>query len=124
MVALGTTLFVFMGGIFFSLSISVVAALTLWEFYKLTIHDFTNFENLLLIVFGLFNSIVLVLTAHFSGVSTSILILSFNVVGTAFLSVTVFRSNNNFLEIVIKQTFGLIYIPISLSFLVVIRIYD
>ncbi len=105
----------------FAVGLILVAAVGLWEYFRIVYagHE----KNLLLPIqgAGFGCGALAMLSIHFRSVDALMLTLALNLVSIAVISILRFRSHQDAPQVVIKQIFGVIYIPVLLSFLVLIR---
>lgn len=109
------------GGIVFSVFIAAVSILTLWEYFNIVLStDKTPAHQLICIVAYLI-SFIFILSGHY-GLSVSFGgILSVNLLLTGMLSLPIFKKDTKIPFVIVKQSFGLVYISLFLSYLVLIR---
>jgi len=110
------------GGCFvFAVVISIVSVIALWEYYKLVLDSAKGHRTdpipLLSYLIGLI--IIWAVYGKFSNVVP--VLIAFNLVVSGMLSLLKFASDKDAPWLVAKQIMGLIYIPLFLSYLVLIR---
>ena len=119
-VLLPTVIFLIIkGGMPFFLLISAVCALSLLEYFNITFHN--RQKSRAMIYVGLATGILVILAA-FQGAFKGILwLLAFNLLVCAVISVSMSKEDSPLIDCVGRQIQGMIYIPVFLSFLVVLR---
>ncbi len=103
----------------FMVAIMVISILALREYFCIIYHNL----NVPLIYQGwaYICGALVVAAVHFELFPALMIILALNLIGTALLSIFRFRSNMDAPVVAIKQVFGVIYIPLFLSFLIMLR---
>ena len=110
------------GGCFvFAVVISIVSVIALWEYYKIVLDSAnrhrTGFIPLLSYIIGLF--IIWAVYDKYSDIVP--VLITFNLVVSGMISLLKFADDKDAPWLVAKQIMGLIYIPLFLSYLVLIR---
>jgi phosphatidate cytidylyltransferase len=110
------------GGYFaFAVVISIVSVIALWEYNKIVL-DSRKGDNFYLIpILSYFFGLMIIWAVYFKlhNIVAALVILNFMVSGL--LSLLKFRTDKNSPWLVAKQLMGLIYIPLFLSYLIIIR---
>ncbi len=109
------------GGMVFSVFIAIVSVLTLWEYFNIVLGtDKTRAGHVMSVVaYGL--SFIFILSPHM-GLNISFTgFLSVNLLLTGAISLPMFKNDIKTPFVIVKQSFGLIYISLFLSYLVMIR---
>lgn len=112
---------IYRGGILFALLISVAGLISLWEYFRIVYHleDKSQFNPITL--WGYAVCLMIIWTTHAVGLQLNMWIIAISLVVSAFFSLFQFKSDTGVLEIIRKQVQGTVYIPLLLSFLIVIR---
>ncbi|BBO86647.1 phosphatidate cytidylyltransferase [Desulfosarcina ovata] len=109
------------GGPVFLLLIAAVSALTLWEYYQAVFPPPNKGLRQVMVVLGLCLAPVIVVAVQRWGLTPLPLILAVDLVVVAGLTLPIFKNDSQAPFLVAKQVLGLVYIPMLLSFLVLIR---
>lgn len=115
-------LLVVSGGTLFLLLIAAVSALTLWEYNGAVFKTNGSLQPIPLL--GLVLAPVIVVVVSRSGMVHVPLILSIDLILVAGLTLPLFKDDPQAPLLVAKQVLGLVYIPVFLSFLVLMRMGD
>jgi phosphatidate cytidylyltransferase len=107
------------GGSPFFILIGVVCLVSLWEYFAITFHG--RPKNKVIVHSGLILGFLMVLTAHQGTVAGILWVISLNLLVCAFASVAMSKPESSLIECVPSQVHGMIYIPLFLSFLVLLR---
>ncbi len=113
--------FIYKGGLTFALFIAVISAIGLMEYFRIIFHpsDYSSFN--IISIIGVLTGPLIIWTAHKFTMDLVVCIVIFNLMLSAFISITKFKSDENFLELVAKEAKAILYIPVMLSFAVLIR---
>lgn len=109
------------GGLLFSLTIAAVAGVTLWEFYRAVFGSPVQRLVRLMAIAGIGLSPLIVVAVYVGGMVHLPLILALDLVLVSGLTLPIFKNDSLAPHLVGKQVLGLVYIPLSLSFLVLLR---
>ena len=105
----------------FSAFIIATAIICLWEYYRIA---FVGHQPPVPEVFhywGYFGGAAIVAAAFFGHYPILLVVLALNFLGTALLSIPRFKINHDAPVVAVKQIFGILYIPFSFAFLVMLR---
>jgi phosphatidate cytidylyltransferase len=105
----------------FAVALILVALLGLWEYFRIVYADHQKELLPLIQTAGYLSSALVVLSTHQRSLDLLILTLALNLIIIACFSILRFRTNPDAPQVVTKQIFGIIYIPVFLSFLILIR---
>lgn len=109
-------LLILMGGtILLGILVALVSMVTMWEYYRIVFHDHEPPIPLFYHIWGYANGAAMVVIAIFHQPVAIFVPLMINVIGVAFVSLFRFKTVDDAPLVVVKQTFGLIYIPMFLS---------
>jgi phosphatidate cytidylyltransferase len=114
-------LLVIAGGLVFTLMIAIVSMLTLWEYYRAVFKADVDGHLRPIPLLGLGVSPVIVWSVAHHGMIHLPLILAVDLIVVAGLTLPLFKNDPMAPHLVAKQVLGLVYIPLFLSFLVLIR---
>jgi phosphatidate cytidylyltransferase len=110
------------GGAVFFLLIAAVSALTLWEYYRAVFDSHAGVAARLIPQLGLVLAPVIVFTAYRGGMTQIPMILAVDLIVAAGLTLPLFKTDPQAPHRVARQVLGLVYIPVLLSFLIVLRL--
>ena len=109
------------GALIFSVVIGAVCLIALWEFFHIL---FGKTERLNPFCFKLLAFIIgpaIIWGAYINSFKNILSLIALNLIVSALISLPKFKSDASVSEIVFKQVLGVIYIPLFLSYLVLIR---
>ena len=112
---------VYQGGVFFTILISIAGLVALWEYYRLVFSRKTSPISNIILIWGYGINIAIVWSTYFVGPDLTVSIIGLNLLVVALISLFQFKTDQRVLDLVVKQLQGIIYIPVLLSFLVLIR---
>ena len=122
LVALPILIFlVYHGGIPFLLLIGLACICSLWEYNRIIFNAESSPLSSIIIWWGYGAGLLTVGAAHFGGLAGSALAVAFNLVIVGLFSVFIYKTNVRVGDIIQKQVQGIVYIPLLLSFLILIR---
>jgi len=110
--------------LFFSFFICIICLIALWEYFNITIsfkETNNKFQRSLIPLVAFFFAPAIILSATSKSLELIISLIAINFIISVFISLFLFKKNNNIVEIIFKQTLSVIYIPLFLAFLVLIR---
>jgi len=112
--------FIAMGGAYFVVLIGVVCLLSMWEYSRI-VSDAKGKAVSVIMIAGVFVGALIILAA--SGSSSNLIsgIIALNMILCGLISLPQYKTNPHVLETIKKQVQGIIYIPLLLSFLILIR---
>jgi phosphatidate cytidylyltransferase len=107
---------ILMGGpILFGILVILISMITMWEYYRIVFHDHHPRIPLFYPICGYLNGALMVIAAIYNQPAVLFAPLMINVIGAAFVSLFRFKATNDAPMVVVKQTFGLVYIPLFLA---------
>ncbi len=112
---------VYSGGIPFLLLIGIAGICAQWEYNRIISNADPDFMSSVVVWCGYLTNLLILAAAHLSGISLVAVLLALNLVIVGVMSVFLYPSNPRVGLIIQKQVLGIIYIPVSLSLLAVIR---
>ena len=112
---------IYLGGFPFLLLIGVACICAQWEYNRIISNADADFMSSVVVRWGYLTSVLILLATHISGISLVAVLLALNLVIVGVMSVFLYKSNPRVGLIIQKQVLGIIYIPVSLSLLAVIR---
>jgi len=110
---------IFSGGMPFLFLMIAVCAICLWEYFSIVFNN--KHKNNLIIWLGFLLGIIIIIAAYEKSYDLILLIAAFDLICCALISIAASKTESSLLEAVSKQVQGIIYIPIFLAFLVLIR---
>lgn len=109
------------GGGYFAGLVSVACLLALCEYFRIVFNPKGRTVSGLILLLGLMTGLGIIWAAHKNSAELILGAMALNLMLSACFSLTQFKSDPVILENVAKQSQGIIYIPLFLSFLVLIR---
>ena len=112
---------IYWGGVPFTLLVTVGGLLALWEYFRIvnSSDDKTKFN--ILAVWGIIIGGGIIWAAHLKGLEAVVVLVAFNFLFSAVFSLFKFKTDPEVMESIKKQLQGIIYIPVLISFLIIIR---
>lgn len=112
---------VYKGGVLFNLLVSISCLISLWEYVRIVIATNGKKPLNLIVLWGFAISLAIIWTAYLVGLEIIVALIALSLLGSAFFSLFQFGADSGVTDIIRKQIQGIIYIPLQLSFLVLIR---
>lgn len=112
---------VYKGGVPFTLLVTVGGLLSLWEYFRLVFSSADNVKYNIFVVWGFIMGGGIIWSAHSKGIEMIPVLVAFNLLFSALFSLFKYKVDSQVMESIKKQIQGIIYIPVLLSFLIVIR---
>ena len=112
---------VYKGGVIFSTLVSVASLVALWEYYRMVLGARTRRLAGIILWWGYGVSFALIWAAYLGRLDFTLSLLAANLLVAAAISIFQFKTDRSVLEVITGQLQGIIYIPVLLSFLVLIR---
>jgi phosphatidate cytidylyltransferase len=112
---------IYTGEIPFLLLIGIAGICAQWEYNRIISNADSAFMSSIVVWWGYLTSLLILVAAHLTGLGLVALLLALNLVVVGMMSVSLFKNNPRIVLIIQKQVLGLIYIPLSLSLLAVMR---
>jgi phosphatidate cytidylyltransferase len=109
------------GGVLFNMLVSIGCFICLWEYVRIVITADGKKASNIIVWWGFVISLAIIWAADLVGPGIVMVVIALNLLGSAFFSLFQFRSDSAVIDLVRKQIQGIIYIPLLLSFLVLIR---
>ncbi|MBW1847295.1 MAG: phosphatidate cytidylyltransferase [Deltaproteobacteria bacterium] len=115
-------LLIFKGGqVSFTIFIGALSVITLWEYFRIVYLDSNKGGKGFIRFFAYLISLGIVWAAHIKSFELIVWFLLLNLIISGMASLRLFRTDPSAPIILAKQVLGVIYIPLFLSFLVLIR---
>lgn len=112
---------VYTGGVAFTILISVAGLVALWEYYRLVFNAEARPISNIILLWGYGVNFAIIWSTYLVGPDLSVSIIGLNLLVIALISLFQFKTDQTVLGVVIRQLQGIIYIPVLLSFLILIR---
>ena len=112
---------VYKGGVPFTILISIAALVALWEYYRLVFNGDARLISNIILIWGYGINFAIVWSTFLVGPDLSVSLIGLNLLAVALISLFQFKTDQTVLDRVVKQLQGVIYIPVLLSFLILIR---
>ncbi len=112
---------VYKGGVLFTILISIAGLVALWEYYRLVFNGEDKPISNIILLWGYGINFAIIWSTFLVGPNLSVSVIGLNLIVVALISLFQFKTDQTVLDVVIKQLQGIIYIPVLLSFLVLIR---
>ncbi len=113
---------VYLGGAPFILLVGIACVCSLWEYYRIVFNADRRMMVNAVTLWGYLISSGILIAAYLAGPESVLVLVALNLVLAGLLSVFIYKTNPAVVEIIQKQVMGVIYIALSLSFLVTIRL--
>jgi len=112
---------IYQGGVPFTLLVTVGGLLAVWEYFRIvnSSEDKTKFN--IFVVWGIIIGGGIIWAAHLKGLEAVLVVVAFNFLFSAVFSLFKFKIDPEVMESIKKQLQGIIYIPVLISFLIIIR---
>ena len=115
-------LLISIGGTFwFAAVINVICIMALWEYFRIVLSNVQKNTAIIFQTIALFTGSAVLWAAYSHSFNMVLDIIVLNVVISTLISLPKFKSDSSVWEIVFKQVVGIIYIPLFLSYIVLIR---
>jgi phosphatidate cytidylyltransferase len=112
---------VYLGGIPFLLLICLACICSLWEYFRIVFNAERRALSSVILWWGYCVSLLILGTAQIEGLTGVVVLVAFNLVMAGLFSVFIYKTNPLVGDTIQKQVQGIVYIPLLLSFLVMIR---
>ena len=112
---------VYFSGISFTILVGCVCIFSLWEYFRIVFNAERRPLSNVIVWWGYCVSLLILAAAHINGLTSVAVLVAFNLVFVGLFSIFIYKSNPLVGDIVQKQLQGIVYIPLLLSFLVLIR---
>lgn len=115
---------VYTGGIAFAVLVSAAVVLALWEYNRIVLDTALAGVSSFIAGWGYVLGVAIVWAAQWMDAELILSLVAINLLGVALISMFHFKAEPAVLRVVFRQLQGTIYIPVLLSFLVLIRTGD
>jgi phosphatidate cytidylyltransferase len=115
-------LLIFKGsGLLFSFFIGIISLVALYEYYRIVFSDNKQAVVSPIVLWGYLCGLLMIAAAHNHSFQLVIGMLVLNFIGAAVLSMPQYKKGPQILDVVEKEIQGMIYIPVSLSLMILLR---
>ena len=112
---------VYKGGFFFTSLVSAASLVALWEYYRIALPGRAKSLSGIILWWGYGACFAIIWAAYGVGADLILGLIALNLVAIALISIFQFKSDHSVLDVITKQVQGILYIPVSLGFLILIR---
>ncbi len=112
---------VYKGGVPFTLLVSVGGLLSLWEYFRIVFSTDEGAKFNIFVVWGFVMGGMIIWAAHLKGLDLVMALVALNLLFCGLFSLFKYRDDPQVMESIKKQVQGIIYIPVLISFLILIR---
>jgi phosphatidate cytidylyltransferase len=112
---------IYFGEISFFILIALACILSLWEYFRIVFNAERPAPAGVIVGWGYCVSLLILGTALVDGPTGVALLVAFNLLIAGLFSVFIYKSNPQVGDVIQKQIQGIVYIPVLLSFLILIR---
>ena len=112
---------IYHGGVPFLLLITLAGICSLWEYFRIVFNDDRQALSSVILWWGYVASLMILGAAFFDGLAGVAVVIALNLVIVGLFSVFIYKNNPQVGDIIQKQVQGIVYIPLLLSFLIIIR---
>jgi phosphatidate cytidylyltransferase len=113
---------VYKGGVYFAALVGAVSLVALWEYYRIVAPGKAKTPSGIILWWGYGINCAIIWAAYGAGADLILSLIALNLATIALISMFRFKTDRSVLELIIRQLQGIIYIPVSLGFLVLIRL--
>lgn len=108
------------GPIVFTFAAVTVSSVTLWEYFRIVYRDHKPAVSWVFPAWAQVGGTLVIIAASYRDTMSVLALLAINLIGAAFFSIQRFRITADAPLVAVKSVFGVIYIPLFLSFLVIL----
>ena len=112
---------VYIGGFPFIILVGFACICSLWEYYRIVFNGDSEILYGVVVWWGYFVGLAIIVAAHIGNSESVLVVLALNLVFVGLISVFLYKSKPSVVAVIPKQVQGIVYIPLLLSFLVLIR---
>jgi phosphatidate cytidylyltransferase len=112
---------VYLGGPPFILLVGIACVCSLWEYNRIVFNADRRMMYNVVTFWGYIISIGMLVGAYVGGSASILVLVSLNLILAGVISVFMYRTNPAVVDVIQKQVIGIVYLPLALSFLIVIR---
>ncbi|MBF0099508.1 MAG: phosphatidate cytidylyltransferase [Desulfobacterales bacterium] len=108
-------------GVLFTIFIAIISMLTLWEYYGIVFSQNTDYQFHMISVLGMILCPILMYAAYFNLFHLMIALIVADMLICNLICLMQYQQNPSMISIAAKQLQGLVYIPLLLSHLILLR---
>jgi phosphatidate cytidylyltransferase len=112
---------IYMGGMAFTIVIGIVSVIALWEYYRIVFNPEQKSLITPITITGFITAPLMIYSAHGNHVHAILGMIIINLIITAFAAIVLFKNDPSILQDVFKQALGIIYVPLMMTHIVLIR---
>ncbi len=112
---------IYLGGMAFALLIGIVSVIALWEYYRIVFNPEQKSLITPITITGFITAPLMIYAAYGNHVHAIPGIIIINLIITAFAAIVLFKNDPSILQDVFKQALGIIYAPLLLTYIILIR---
>jgi phosphatidate cytidylyltransferase len=112
---------IYKGGIYFTTLVCAAGLVALWEYYRIVAPGKAKLPFGIILWWGYGICCAVVWAAYGVGADLVLGVTALNLVAVALISMFQFKTDRSVLDVITRQLQGVLYIPVSLGFLVLIR---
>ena len=109
------------GGLLFAIIISIVCILALWEYFGIVLYKSQSFSLFGFKLSAFIIGTAIIWAAYINSFKIILALIILNLIVAVLISLPKFKFDSLVSEIVTKQVLGIVYIPLLISYLVLIR---
>ncbi|MFC1567561.1 phosphatidate cytidylyltransferase, partial [Thermodesulfobacteriota bacterium] len=109
------------GPFLFACVVGLVCILALWEYFRIVMQSKSRSDPWFITTTGYITGTVIIWTAYINSFELVLGLIVLNFLACTLIALPQFKSDSSVTEIVFKQILGTIYIPLLLSYLIMIR---
>lgn len=109
------------GGLLFAIIISIVCILALWEYFGIVLYRSKSFSLFGFQLSAFIIGTAIIWAAYINSFKIILVLIILNLIVSVLISLPKFKFDSLVSEIVTKQVLGIVYIPLLISYLVLIR---
>ena len=109
------------GSFLLAIFVSIICIIALWEYFGIILPKAQSLSAFTLKLSAFIVGPAIIWAAYINSFKIVVGLITLNLIVAAFISLPKFKSDSLISEIVFKQVLGIIYIPLFLSYLVMIR---
>ncbi|MFH2064562.1 MAG: phosphatidate cytidylyltransferase [Pseudomonadota bacterium] len=112
---------IYLGGLLFTVIIGIVSIVALWEYYRIVFNPDQKSLITPITITGFATAPLMIFAAHADRFHIILGLIMINLMITAFAAIVLFKNNPSILQDVFKQALGIIYAPLLLTNIILIR---
>ncbi len=112
---------IYLGGMAFTIVIGIVSVIALWEYYRIVFNPEQKSLITPITITGFLTAPMMIYAAHGNHVHAIQGMIIINLIITAFAAIVLFKNDPSILQDVFKQALGIIYVPLLLTCIILIR---